>query len=520
MGTNHYRYVITVSAALLGTLLLVGCTKEGDVISLDCKNGQACDDNNACTVNDICSDNVCEGEPLDCSSKDGACTEGVCEAGECVETPINQGVACDDGDACTVGDVCNAGTCAGTPMDCSGLDGECAIGACEEGECIVEPFTDGQSCDDGDACTVSDACQAGACVGSAMDCSDFDSQCTTGRCEEGECVAESVPEGQTCDDGDACTLSDACQAGTCYGAPMDCSGLDDQCNLGACESGSCVTQQRAAGYPCDDGDSCTVSDSCNGGTCSGTALSCSSLDAECSTGECMDGECLPVAAFEGRTCEDQNPFCMTDLMCSAGECSDDDGCAPIGWASTVYSTSTAVGGTSGGLGTLDCPTGHVLTGIAGAPTTLGVWSGALVKVRAFCSPVIASYPTTSTGVRSRIGENTTIGGGMSNEIVNSFCQPGQAIVELKLRSANLLGTSVVNYAQSVCRELSLIPEGNSRAEVSTVGPSVLATAIGSTVANTQTSCPAGSVAVGIQTRSGEILDSIALRCTDSRLIFE
>jgi hypothetical protein len=56
------------------------------------------------------------------------------------------------------------------------------------------PGSEGQSCDDKDACTTSDTCQAGICTGTA------------------------VGDGTPCDDGDACTQLDRCEAGVCAGS--------------------------------------------------------------------------------------------------------------------------------------------------------------------------------------------------------------------------------------------------------------------------------------------------------------
>ncbi len=54
--------------------------------------------------------------------------------------------------------------------------------------------------------------------------------------------------GESCADGDACTVSDTCQDGVCVGAPRDCG--DDVCRNGICEAqGSCeaLTPQKAIG---------------------------------------------------------------------------------------------------------------------------------------------------------------------------------------------------------------------------------------------------------------------------------
>src|SRR6185503_2811011 len=55
-------------------------------------------------------------------------------------------------------------------------------------------------------------------------------------------VCTTVVDGTGCDDGDACTLSDICQSGTCTGAPILCPNPDPTClGAGACNvcSGEC-----------------------------------------------------------------------------------------------------------------------------------------------------------------------------------------------------------------------------------------------------------------------------------------
>jgi len=68
--------------------------------------------------------------------------------------------------------------------------------------------------------------------------------------------------GRTCDDGDPCTHSDACDGGLCSGEPVVC-GDDDVCNgAETCDpaSGAC----RAGTPPvCDDGDPCTIDEPCD-----------------------------------------------------------------------------------------------------------------------------------------------------------------------------------------------------------------------------------------------------------------
>jgi hypothetical protein len=71
---------------------------------------------------------------LDVDCDDGnPCTDGSCDGGQCVYVDTD-GEACDDGDACTLDDICLAGSCSSEPIDCED-DLECTIDTCVEGEC-------------------------------------------------------------------------------------------------------------------------------------------------------------------------------------------------------------------------------------------------------------------------------------------------------------------------------------------------------------------------------------------------
>jgi len=68
-----------------------------------------------------------------------------------------------------------------------------------------------------------------------------------------------IPNGGTCNDGDACQLADMCQDGVCKGQPLVCND-NNTCNgVEACQSGACST---GTSLNCDDGDPCTA-DSCD-----------------------------------------------------------------------------------------------------------------------------------------------------------------------------------------------------------------------------------------------------------------
>ena len=55
--------------------------------------------------------------------------------------------------------------------------------------------------------------------------------------EVGEGGGECGADGKPCDDGDACTVDDTCLGDVCVGGdPVDCSGAGDECNDASCDS--------------------------------------------------------------------------------------------------------------------------------------------------------------------------------------------------------------------------------------------------------------------------------------------
>ncbi|MGB2984255.1 MAG: hypothetical protein WBE26_00085 [Phycisphaerae bacterium] len=255
-------------------------------------DGTVCDDTDACNIGETCQSGACTGGSApDCSGAGDQCNTASCDPagaeGNCdTLTPITDGTTCDDGNACDLGETCQAGVCTGgSPPDCSGAGDQCNVASCDpagsEGNCdTLTPVTDGTSCDDNDTCNVGETCQGGVCTGgSPPDCSGSGDQCNTASCDpagaEGNCdTLTPVTDGTDCDDSDRCTINDVCSAGSCAGTPVDCSFLDDDCNVGVCNpvNGTCQAQTANEGDPCDDGFPCTENDICTDGTCSGTLV--------------------------------------------------------------------------------------------------------------------------------------------------------------------------------------------------------------------------------------------------------
>jgi hypothetical protein len=128
----------------------------------------------------------------------------------------------------TIYDASAAGKCKGClPGDAGGAcahPGQCyeASGTCDpsSGACSYAEKTAGTFCDDGDACTQTDACDAGACLGSnPVVCSALDQCHAAGTCDPatGICSDPNVPDGTACDDGHGSSNNDTCQLGICVG---------------------------------------------------------------------------------------------------------------------------------------------------------------------------------------------------------------------------------------------------------------------------------------------------------------
>ena len=94
--------------------------------------------------------------------------------------------------------------------------------------------------------------------------------CTTDTCDPVAGVTHTLlANGTACSDGNACTLGDTCEAGTCTGTPIACPG--GACHpAGTCDvaTGLCsIPTPFADGTSCDDGNRCSIDDTCQAGTC-------------------------------------------------------------------------------------------------------------------------------------------------------------------------------------------------------------------------------------------------------------
>jgi len=318
-----------------------GATGDGVCQSL---TGNTCDDGNACTQTDTCNAGTCTGaNAIVCSALDPCHDPGVCNpaTGLCSDPPKPNGTACNDNSACTQTDQCQNGICTGTNQVVCFIMDQChTVGTCNPttGECSNPRKPDGTLCNDNNACNSMDTCQAGVCTGSdPIKCVAQDQCHDVGTCNPstGVCSNPLKANGALCDDGNACTQLDTCQAGTCTGSMPTVCTASDQCHTaGFCDaiSGVCSNPIKANGSACNDGDACTKKDTCNAGVCTGTnPVICSPSDSCHDLGTCdpATGMCSNPVKADGAACDDNDKCTQTDT-CNAGECFGGDplACAP------------------------------------------------------------------------------------------------------------------------------------------------------------------------------------------------
>jgi hypothetical protein len=144
----------------------------------------ACDDNNPCTENDVCTSGSgsglrCQGTPKSCEPPNFMCytTESSCDpvTGNCMHTQRPADTSCNDNNRCTDNDLCGGdANCRGTPaLSCNSPPGQCyeSAGACRaaDGQCDYPFKASTAACNDSDACTTGDACNgSGGCAGAPL----------------------------------------------------------------------------------------------------------------------------------------------------------------------------------------------------------------------------------------------------------------------------------------------------------------------------------------------------------------
>jgi len=255
-------------------------------------NTAACDDGNPCTVGDFCEKGTCKpGQtPLSCDDNE-PCTQDKCDpASGCLHAPLSDGTPCDDRNACTNNDKCSQGKCQGVGLNCD--DGNpCTDDSCDpiSQKCVHSYNT--KPCDDGEPCTEKDQCQNGTCVGVARTCPSDGNPCTSDACQPGKgCTYPAVTDGTNCDDNNACTTGEFCQSGQCGGGSKVNCDDSNPCTTDDCDPKvGCIFTPVEDGLKCDDLNVCTLTSFCKKGKCEpSTYLNCDDGNV------CTDDFCNPL----------------------------------------------------------------------------------------------------------------------------------------------------------------------------------------------------------------------------------
>ncbi len=245
--------------------------------------GRCCTGITGSGANQICKDTC--SNTHQCQTGTGTCscifTTPSCTDG--VDNDCDGNIDC--ADTADSSEVCSAGT------GCASDSNPCTNDVCGSGTC-THP-NNGNSCDDGNACTSADLCSGGSCAGTPIVCND-QNPCTTDSCNSlTGCVFTN--NNDPCNDNNACTNPDACSQGSCVGGPVvvcnDGVGCtDDSCNsqtgcVFSPNDGNCNDQNPCTDDTCDSQQDCIFtnddSNSCDNG------LFCDGQET-CSSGQCTD----------------------------------------------------------------------------------------------------------------------------------------------------------------------------------------------------------------------------------------
>ena len=217
------------------------------------------------------------------------------------------------------------------PVICTALDQCHDVGYCQTatGNCTQPNKIDGFECSIADnLCVTSAQCQEGNCIAVVTVVCSVPDQChQTGICDtqSGVCSYTPVSDGSNCNDGNQCTLTDSCQSGICTGSnPVTCSAQDQCHDVGHCQpdTGVCTQPQKVDGFGCILNDDCATAAQCSNGQCIETgSVTCAAPDQCHEDGICdsTTGQCTYQPKANGFSCNDGNA-CTQDDSCQSGIC--------------------------------------------------------------------------------------------------------------------------------------------------------------------------------------------------------
>ncbi len=273
-----------------------------------------CDDGSACSSGDKCSDGDCVGVAVVCDDKI-VCTADVCDPLKGCTFGPDDNAACNDGNVCSVGDACKGGVCLSGAATVCDDSNPCTTDSCDsKAGCAF--IANALPCNDGDGCSLGDACKGGACTPTGkLPCNDGN-PCTDDSCD-GKLGCVFTPNTLPCTDSNVCTEGDVCKDGACGITGFKSCDDGKGCTNDGCDPKSgCVFSNNTAA--CNDGSACTEGDVCKDGSCAG------GLSVDCDDGNpCTSDNCVKasgcVHSASTSPCDDGNVCTLSDT-CSAGKC--------------------------------------------------------------------------------------------------------------------------------------------------------------------------------------------------------
>ncbi|MFZ9886092.1 MAG: hypothetical protein ACO3JL_01215, partial [Myxococcota bacterium] len=360
----------------------------GQCVAVAAPQGTSCNDKDPGTLNDVCLNglcmagidqcayqadadcaddgNLCNGIPycdksifpfarktnagtiVSCQASNNPCLSSTCDPANGVCSLVPTQASCDDNNACTIEDACTNGVCKGI------LD----IGPAATCQCATD--TDCLALEDGDLCNGILYCDiaTGTCElnpATVVSCPSVDnSACVENVCDKTTGVCALKDKIGACDDGDACTGDDQCQAGTCVGqasvggsaalcecqSDADCPQDENLCRGSRycdAQTNTCVLNPATViepGVPCNEDVDCPASFHCSGAQTGvddqgnavkrlGFCTRCANVqDSDCEVSRCdpADGVCKITALADGEVCVGDGDPCTIGEKCLNGSC--------------------------------------------------------------------------------------------------------------------------------------------------------------------------------------------------------
>jgi hypothetical protein len=127
---------------------------------------------------------------------------------------------------------------------------------------------------------------------------------------------------QTCDDGNKCTVNDTCHNGACVGTPVQCAASSDPCVENFCNPATGACDSRPV--VCNDDNPCTVDACVPGEGCTFTNkaddTSCDDVNDCTTTDHCVSGSCVGSNVTDGTVCGGFSAGDTCRAECEAGAC--------------------------------------------------------------------------------------------------------------------------------------------------------------------------------------------------------